>query len=94
MTENSTIHAQNCRTDIGIGKQVTASVKGYVDGHLYMIDITVHPVEITFDFGEEKIMRGSYFSSKNQEMVWFNVDKTCRRYALSQYGPLQLRFHR
>ncbi|WP_237184541.1 hypothetical protein [Raoultella ornithinolytica] len=58
MTENSTIHAQNCRTDIGIGKQVTASVKGYVDGHLYMIDITVHPVEITFDFGEEKIMRG------------------------------------
>ncbi len=35
-----------------------------------MIDITVHPVEITFDFGEEKIMRGSYFSSKNQEMVW------------------------
>ncbi|EMD1843169.1 hypothetical protein VQV38_003186 [Raoultella planticola] len=70
MTENSTIHAQNCRTDIGIGKQVTASVKGYVDGHLYMIDITVHPVEITFDFGEEKIMCGSYFSSKNQEMVW------------------------
>ncbi|EMY3089636.1 hypothetical protein [Raoultella ornithinolytica] len=70
MTENSTIHAQNCRTDIGIGKQVTASVKGYVDGHLYMINITVHPVEITFDFGEEKIMRGSYFSSKNQEMVW------------------------
>ena len=70
MTENSTIHAQNCRTDIGIGTQVTASVKGYVDGHLYMIDITVHPVEITFDFGEEKIMRGSYFSSKNQEMVW------------------------
>ena len=70
MTENSTIHAQNCRTDIGIGKQVTASVKGYVDGQLYMIDITVHPVEITFDFGEEKIMRGSYFSSKNQEMVW------------------------
>lgn len=58
MTENSTIHAQNCRTDIGIGKQVTASVKGYVDGHLYMIDITVHPVEITFDFGEEKLCAG------------------------------------
>ncbi|HHG8773734.1 TPA: hypothetical protein ACPYU1_003141 [Raoultella planticola] len=75
MTEKSTTHAQNCRTDIGIGKQITASVQGYVDGRPYMIDITVHPVEITFDFGEEKIRDASYFSSKNQEMVWVAARK-------------------